>query len=347
MHHSLNTIIPTPFIRLLLVAALILLIPLTASAEPLPGGLTGDWTLNLESGEPAWLRVENHNGQPKVYFRMYIGPLGPHDDAKWNRGHLSFSVKRSGAQKRPALIQAEYQSSGSDAVGKLSGTITQKNKDGSTRVILFTGHKIPSVASSPPDLDKVRFGHPISLFNGVDLAGWSPHEQDKINGWSVRDGLLVNTTPKTDFSDTGAYANLKTDAVFEDFWLHIEFLVGKNRNSGVYLRGMYEAQVLDRDSRMQGIQGVGAIFGVIEPTINAGLPGGQWQKYDITLVDRHITVILNGKKVIDNQPLPRPTAAAILTDPTAPGPIYLQGDHTEVAYRNIYLAPVLREQQAR
>ena len=82
-------------------------------------------------------------------------------------------------------------------------------------------------------------------------------------GWSVKDGMLVNTTPKTDFSATGAYANLRTDAVFEDFWLHIEFLIEKDRNSGVYLRGMYEAQVVDRDSRMQGIQGVGAIFGSI------------------------------------------------------------------------------------
>ena len=155
--------------------------------------------------------------------------------------------------------------------------------------------------------------------------------------------MLVNTTPKTDFSATGAYANLRTEAEFEDFWLHIEFLVEKDRNSGVYLRGMYEAQVVDRDSRMQGLQGVGAIFGEIAPSKNAGKPGGEWQTYDLTLVDRHITVVLNGEKVIDNQPIAGPTGGAVFTDPTKPGPIHLQGDHTNVQYRNIYLAPVMKD----
>jgi len=116
-----------------------------------------------------------------------------------------------------------------------------------------------------PDLSKVQFGHPIALFNGKDLTGWVTHEPDKTNGWSVVDGVLQNNTPKTDFSATGDHANLKTLESFEDFWLHLEFLVESQRNSGVYLRGMYEAQVVDRDSRMQGIQGVGAIFGEIAP----------------------------------------------------------------------------------
>ena len=92
---------------------------------------------------------------------------------------------------------------------------------------------------------------------------------------------------------------------------------------------------------MQGLQGVGAIFNAIEPTVNAGKPGGQWQTYDITLVDRHVTVVLNGQKVIDNKPVRGPTAGAIHTNPGEPGPIYLQGDHTNVVYRNIYLAPVI------
>jgi len=106
---------------------------------------------------------------------------------------------------------------------------------------------------------------------------------------------------------------------------------------------MYEAQVVDRDSRMQGLHGIGAIFGMIEPTKNAGRPGGQWQTYDITLVDRHVTVILNGEKVIDNKPVTGPTAGAVYTNPAEPGPIYLQGDHTNVSYRDIYLAPVLKD----
>jgi len=94
---------------------------------------------------------------------------------------------------------------------------------------------------------------------------------------------------------------------------------------------------------MQGLRGVGSIFSRIAPSKNAGKPGGEWQSYDITLVDRHVTVILNGEKVIDNQPVIGPTGGAIYTDPSAPGPIYLQGDHTAVKYKNIVLTPVAKE----
>ncbi|MBC8324012.1 MAG: DUF1080 domain-containing protein, partial [Verrucomicrobia subdivision 3 bacterium] len=75
---------------------------------------------------------------------------------------------------------------------------------------------------------------------------------------------------------------------------------------------------------------------------NAGKPGGEWNRYDITLVDRHVTVILNGQKIIDNQPIPGCTNGALQSDETVPGPLYLQGDHTAVSYRNIILRPVIR-----
>jgi hypothetical protein len=143
--------------------------------------------------------------------------------------------------------------------------------------VSFTGKRIPPMPKAP-DLSQVHFGHPVSLFNGRDLTGWVAHEPEKIMGWTAKDGLLVNSTPKTDFSATGDHANLKTEAHFEDFWLHVEFLIGAQRNSGIYLRGTYEAQVVDRDSRMQGLQGVGAIFGQILPTENAGRPGGEMAK---------------------------------------------------------------------
>ena len=68
-----------------------------------------------------------------------------------------------------------------------------------------------------------------------------------------------------------------------------------------------------------------------------------WQIYDLTLVDRHVTGGLNGEKVIDNQPIYAPTGGAVVTDPSALGPIHLQGDHTSVAYRDIYLAPLLKD----
>ncbi len=299
--------------------------------------LNGDWSLQLQSDTPAWMSIEDIRGEPKVKLRLHVGPNGPQKNIQFKNGRLTFELRQSKKMKDVKTVDVGIKD------GKLDGVMTSTAPDGTVKKDPFTGKKIPPISTTPPDLSKVRFGHPISLFNGKDLTGWRPHESDKINGWSVKDGMLINTTPKTDFSATGAYANLRTEAEFEDFWLHIEFQVEKDRNSGVYLRGMYEAQVVDRDSRMQGKQGVGAIFGVIAPSENVGRVGGQWQTYDLTLIDRHITVVLNGVKVIDNQPVPAPTAGAVFTDPMSPGPIHLQGDHTNVKYRDIYLSPVIKD----
>ncbi|MEM9478751.1 MAG: DUF1080 domain-containing protein [Verrucomicrobiota bacterium] len=306
-------------------------------AKPVPKELLGDWSLNLESGEPAWMSV----GEEEVRMRVYVGPEGPYSIDEVNDGRLKFSLKPMRKAKGSKIFVAQSVEVGITD-GKMDGNLTRTPNDGSPgSEIRFTGKRIPPMPESPPDLSKVRFGHPISLFNGKDLTGWRAYEKDKKFGWSVKDGLLVNDTPKTDFSATGAYANLRTEAEFEDFWLHAEFLVEAQRNSGIYLRGMYEVQVVDRDSRMQGIQGIGSLFSRIEPTVNAGNPPGEWNTYDITLVDRHVTVVLNGIKVIDNQPVIGPTGGAIYTNPASPGPIYLQGDHTSVKFKNFYLAPVV------
>lgn len=326
---------------LAILCALALAAPSPLEAWPAPKELLGDWSLDLESGQPAWMSVAQEDGRPLVRMRVYIGPDGPYRATEGASGRLEFSLRR----RRVAPGSGVFIESAVDVGvknGKLDGVIARTATDGSLgERVRFTGKRIPPMPESPPDLSRVRFGHPIALFNGTDLTGWRPHEPDKINGWSAQDGVLVNSTTKTDFSAIGDHANLRTEAEFEDFWLHIEFLLDESRNSGIYLRGMYEVQVVDRDSRMQGIQGPGAIFGRIAPVANAGRPGGEWQTYDLTLVDRHVTVVLNGVKVIDNQLVIGPTAGAIYTDPSAPGPIYLQGDHTTVKYRNIYLAPVM------
>lgn len=309
-----------------------------AAQEELPTGLFGEWSLELETEEPAWLKIYEEHGQPRVRCRVYIGSSGPFEIEEIQNGRVRFPIKgmksSDGSGRIAQVVEVELRQS------KLFGTLIRTSSEGSIEKVSLTGERVPAASGKAPDLSQVVFGAPIPLFNGRDLTGWRPHEGDKINGWSAQNGTLVNTTTKTDFSPTGAYANLRTEAEFADFRLNIEFLVEKQRNSGIYLRGMYEAQVVDRDSRMQGIQGVGAIFGQIEPAKNAGKVGGQWQQYVLTLVDRHITVELNGEKVIDNRLLDGPTAGAIRTNASLPGPIYLQGDHTSVKFRNISLSPV-------
>ena len=86
---------------------------------------------------------------------------------------------------------------------------------------------------------------------------------------------------------------------------------------------------------------MGAIYSRVCPTVAAEKPIGEWQTLDIILVDRHVTVILNGQTIIDNQPLLGCTGGALWSDPLRPGPIYLQGNHSDIDYRNIVLRPVL------
>ena len=311
----------------------------TAGAGQIPEELLGDWSLEIESGEAGWLSIAEEDGEAVVAMFVDVGSIRPLKGVRVADGKVLVPLKkyRKGGKKGEIVRETRAEIWWD---GRLRGAIiTSFPGKADEQRDPFTGKAIPPMPAAP-DLSKVEFGKPVTLFNGKDLSGWRLRRPEKINGWSVQDGLLVNETPKTDFSATGAYGNLRTDAVFGDCKLHIEFLIGAKRNSGVYLLGMYEAQVVDRDSPMQGLQGVGSIFARVERSKNAGYEGGRWQTYELTLVDRHMTVVLNGETVIDNQPVVGPTPGAMHTDPMSPGPIYLQGDHTSVKYRNIVLTPV-------
>ena len=87
---------------------------------------------------------------------------------------------------------------------------------------------------------------------------------------------------------------------------------------------------------------MGAIYSRICPTVAAEKPIGEWQTLDFTLVDRHVTVILNGQTIIDNQPVLGCTGGALWSDPLRPGPVYLQGNHGAIDYRNMVLRPVVK-----
>ena len=193
-----------------------------------------------------------------------------------------------------------------------------------------------------PDLANLKFGTPVNLFNGKDLTGWRLINEKQKNGFSVSDGILSNNPVQTEGAQHISYGNIRTDQEFEDFNLKLEVNVPEGSNSGVYLRGMYEIQVIDSYKKELDSHYMGALYSRIKPTVNAEKPAGTWQTMDITLCDRHVTVILNGVKIIDNQPVYGPTGGAMKSDVFTPGPIYLQGDHGTVQYRNIVLTPIIK-----
>ena len=150
------------------------------------------------------------------------------------------------------------------------------------------------------------------------------------NQWIVENGIL-----KSPHSG----ANLITDETFNDFKLHIEFRFPKGSNSGVYLRGRYELQIEDDEAGQQAIEQLGAVYGFLAPSVQAGKGPGEWQTYDITLVGRMLTVILNGKITICNREIPGITGGAINSNEGEPGPLYIQGDHGPIEYKTILITP--------
>jgi hypothetical protein len=206
----------------------------------------------------------------------------------------------------------------------------------------FTGTRTPPLPPRP-DLSKVTFGDPIALFNGRDLSGWSPVNSGVAMGWSVVDGVLRNRTHRDEGGPRKPYANIRTEQEFEDFNLSLEVRALKNSNSGVYLRGIYEIQLAESYGKAANVHNMGAIYGRISPAVTAEKPMGEWQTLDITLVERHVTVILNDQKIIENQPVPGCTGGALWSDPFRPGPIVLQGNHSDIDFRRVVLRPVAKK----
>ena len=115
-------------------------------------------------------------------------------------------------------------------------------------------------------------------------------------------------------------------------------------NSGVYLRGRKEVQVLDSYGKKKLGQGdCGGLYGKAAPTANACKPPGEWNAFDITIVGHKITVKLNGTLIQDGIEVPGITGGSMGGKPDTPGPIMLQGNHTTVWYRNIWVKPIPRE----
>ena len=110
-------------------------------------------------------------------------------------------------------------------------------------------------------------------------------------------------------------------------------------NSGVYLRGIYEIQVLDSYGKPVDMHHMAAYYGRVVPKVAAEKPAGEWQHVSVTLYKRHLTVVLNGVTIIEDAPVVGITGGAIDADEFVPGPIYLQGDHSDADFKNMILRP--------
>ncbi len=106
-------------------------------------------------------------------------------------------------------------------------------------------------------------------------------------------------------------------------------------NSGVYLRGRYETQIQDDMGKALDTLRMGGVYGFLKPNAAALKKAGEWQTYDITLIGRRVTVVLNGQTIIENEEIPGITGGALDSSEGEPGPLMLQGDHTKVLFRDV------------
>jgi hypothetical protein len=304
----------------------------------------GYWALTIPGGGAGWLGVEEKAGALKGSILWGGGSVVPVNAVKVEGDKLIvtrlYEDRKKDAEGKTVKTVTTETITATLAGDNMNLTTQRTRQDGTAegKAQAFKGKRIPPVPPAP-DLSKVKFGDPIKLFNGEDLTGWKT--MGSPSGWSAKDGILINDA-KQEPGKHKSYANLRTEKEFEDFNLTLEARVVKDGNSGIYLRGLYEVQVADTYGRKLDPHNMGAVYSRICPTEAAEKPAGEWQTFDITLVDRHVTVILNGKKIIDNQPLLGCTGGALWSDQFRPGPIYLQGDHTSVDYRNIVIRPVVK-----
>ncbi len=205
------------------------------------------------------------------------------------------------------------------------------------------------------------------LFTGKDLSGWESSAEGE-HDWGVIGGVELDPADSKRFSieegegvfyngPSGRTADLISSVTHGDCELHVEFVVPEGSNSGVYVMGRYEVQVLDSwgapDLKYGTCGGIycqwidGQPVGGTPPNVNASRPPGEWQSFDITFraprfdgqekVDNACfeRVVWNDEVVHEQVEVGGFTRAAAFEDEQPLGRLMLQGDHGPVAYRNV------------
>lgn len=209
----------------------------------------------------------------------------------------------------------------------------------------------------------------ISIFRGGSLDGWQGKGGSAAGDWMTAGDVPVDSKNDRAFAiqkgsgilvngQQGRTVNLFTTEEFGDIEAHIEYVVPKGSNSGVYFQGRYEIQILDSwgvEKLKYGDNGGiyqrwadGKGFEGHAPRVNASRAPGKWQTFDVvfraprfdtagnkTANARFERVVHNGKLIHENVEVTGPTVAAAFGDEKPTGPLMLQGDHGPVAYRNL------------
>jgi hypothetical protein len=284
----------------------------------------GRWDLTLKTPtkeSPSWLNLYQTGGALKAEMTGRWGNARPLPKVEISGSELTFvSPKEEENSKADLVFKAKLVN------GRLVGSTT--GPDGTPWT--WIGEKAPLLA----DETVSHWGEPISLFNGTNLDGWdeySANEFPQSGHWTVVNGLLVSP---------GNGPELVSKKTFDNFKLHVEFNLGPESNSGVYLRGRYEVQIENESADEPPSHHTGGVYGFLAPHPELPRTTGKWQTFDITFIGRRVTIVLDGTTVIDNKEIPGLTGGALNAHEGQPGPIMLQGgEKGHVSFRNIVITP--------
>ena len=201
---------------------------------------------------------------------------------------------------------------------------------------LAKGNAKPMDTTAGLSADEKRDGFKL-MFNGHDLKGWKYRREEGKRSWLVENGMLVNRLDRDDKRNiTGHGTDIYSEEKFRDFTIRAEYQIPPNANSGLYLRGRHEIQIFDDNNKEGHDKGLnGDIYNTASCALKASRKPGQWQSIEATMIGNKISVILNGVKVHDNVVCDHGTGSQLDDNVDQPGPILLQGDHGEVAFRNV------------
>ncbi len=290
-------------------------------AKPAADAFLGRWNVRLTDAENTFtgggFKVERKDAGLVASIVWRSGSVGLAKSAEVDGGTLR--LVREPQPGKADVFEARLE--GDRLVGQV--------KYADAKVHHFEGKRAPELAAAGAP----KWGPPVTVFDGKTLTGWTLRDPKAKMGWAVVDGELAVVDPKGN-------ADLMSDPKFQDMKLHLEFNVEPHSNSGVYLRGRYEIQIESDDPHsVAAAQKCGALYSRIAPKVDATKPAGEWQAFDITIVGRRLTVVLNGKTIIDNAEVDGITGGAINPFEGEPGPLMLQGDHGKVRFRNIVVTP--------
>jgi hypothetical protein len=256
---------------------------------------------------------------------------------------------------------------------RLINPTDSKDRRGASRtgLLALQLHAGPPMAVDFKDIRIQRITPPradaVLAFNGRNLDEWTTNAgSGKANQWVVGKARLSGSDPKQleRVEGTGEMINLTpahgasqdiySKAKFGDCRIELEVMVPQGSNSGIYVMGEYEIQVLDSYGKQKMTGGdMGALYNAAVPSINASKKPGEWQQYVIefraprfdaggqkTENARFLRIELNGQVLHKDLVMPGATPGGVTGKEVPQGPLMFQGNHGPVAYRNIIVEPL-------